>query len=223
MGRGRKAGDRYVSGKLKPVGTIRSGAAWQRLIQENHRLATDERVVTQLGRLSWFGEITHAQTAAGMRIGGIYGRYEALNGLRRSAKSGGSPSYVSAADEAEEESRELKTPAEVDESARNATTAFKGLQREIPMLMRSLVEALCVEDEAVNPLAYPDLRVLFQRLAILWKMTGGARRDADEDPARRHTPLHFNKHDEAAEFQQAVRDRENFRKSKAQTKRTSVP
>lgn len=236
-----------------------SGALWQRLKQHGRRIGVDPRLTTELGRLNWFGELTTAQTAAGHRIAGIYGRYEGLNGLRRSTQCRSSPSYVSAVDEADAIRGDRPSDADMQTIIHNATMAFQALGREIPFRMRAAIEDLCVNDAAVSPAWYPDLRILFQRLAVSWKITGGARQEPKPEAGkgRAHTPLHFNRHEgeqdsvpaasapavaprpnldrifwivvarkiaphlteeqlgEAFEFQQALKQREIVRRSKA--------
>jgi hypothetical protein len=51
-------------------------------------------------------------------------------------------------------------------------------------------------------------------------MAAARARMNDEDPARRHTPLHFNQHEnETSEIQQAMKDRARFRLEKTRAKR----
>jgi hypothetical protein len=203
VGRTRKAGERFPSGKLKPTAEPMSGALWQRIKRDGVRLGLDPRLNTELGRLNWFGELTIAQTAAGHRIAAIYGRYESFRKLRRSVAS---PSYMTASGDAgmaEELLGEVGL-AELEKKIRDATTAFQSLHREIPARLRSHVETLCVEDRPVSPALYLDLRAMLQRLAIAWKITGGARAAQANDargPSRSGPPLHFNRHEGEGERQ----------------------
>lgn len=204
MGRQRKQGERYSSGKLKPMCALITGLEWQQLRMLARRQLIDPRIATELGRLNLFGEMTNAQTVAGQRIGNIYGRYEALKGLPRSAKS---PSYMVGSSGFE--LLDDAALAKLKKDIADATEAFDTLRREIPHSLRAVVEALCVEDRAINPMAYPSLRILFQRLAVKWKMTGAAAREE----GRHGPPLHFNRH-EGDDFGQAKADRDRFRRDK---------
>lgn len=211
-GRPRQSGARYPSGKLKPVQEPMSGVLWQRLKQHGRQLGLDPRLLTELGRLNWFGELTVAQTAAGHRIAGIYGRYEHFKKLRRSARS---PSYEQGFGEAGV-AEELIGPdalAERESRIRDATAKFVELVGVdhpdsptpglIPRSLRGPVETLCVEDCSISPVLYEPVRQLLQRLAVHWRMTPGvAPRQQAQSPsskALRHAPLHFNRHQDAAE------------------------
>lgn len=75
-GRPAKAGERYACGKLKPTGDPVTGALWHRIREHAAKLARDERLASELGRLSFHRQITDAQAAAGFRVGLIYGMFE---------------------------------------------------------------------------------------------------------------------------------------------------
>jgi len=186
-GRPRKTGERYPSGDLKHRPEVKpiSPALWQRIVQHGKMLGLDERLASELGRLNRFGELTAAQTVAGMRIGEIYGCYEGLKGLKRSVRS---PSYnVGFGDASIAE--ELLTPEglkNLEARIRSATEQFQRLvgftgergvfvPGEIPVRLLAPVEMLCVEDRAISPVLLPDIRTLFDRLASNWRIAGAKR------------------------------------------------
>ncbi len=182
-----------------------SGVLFQRLKQHGKRVGVDERLVTELGRLNWFGELTLAQTAAGFRIAEIYGRYEGLKKLRRSKSS---PSYEGTYGEAGA-AEELLGPQALlllEDRIRSATEAFDKLQnflvdQHIPRRFCDAIEQLCVEDRAISPVAYPGIRQVLDMLGRAWSISTPASVRSQASPkvgGRAHTPLHFNQH-EAAE------------------------
>lgn len=196
-GRPAKPGPRYACGKLKPQVEPISGTLWQRLKQHGKQFGLDQRLTSELGRLNWFGELTLAQTAAGFRIAEIYGRYERLRHLRRSKAS---PSYEVSYGEAGA-AEELLGPVELqalEDRVAAATEKFRALQKELSHRIRPIIEQLCVEDRAVNPMAYDDVREALSALATSWQITTAPRRPPPAQGSRRsHTPLHFNQHEDA--------------------------
>lgn len=197
MGRNRKPGARYPSGKLKPapkpsVPPI-TGAEFQRLVRHGHLLAADARLTSELGRLFAAGELTIIQCTAGHRIGEIYGAYERTTGLRRSTRS---PSYERSYGAAEFESEQQ---IEFAEAARaqflrlqdlllfHAPGARPILRAGGGMLcqhwLMTALEQLCVEDRTVNPAFYPEIRDVLEAVAREYGLTkrGPAGRPA---PAR---------------------------------------
>ncbi len=140
-------------------------AAWQRIRQMVEVGALDPIHATELGRLSYHGEITSTQMAAGLRIGEIYGRYERSIGRRRSARS---PSYeIGFGQSPDPES----TEGEI-EQARAARHAWDLVQALMPTdLARAMIEDLCVEDRAINSLHLDGIRTLLDRAAAKFGTT----------------------------------------------------
>lgn len=195
-GRPRKAGPRYPSGDLRrprrggsrqataePI----SPALWQRIVQYGRDLGVDERLSSEIGRLNRFGELTTAQTAALLRVGEIYGRYERAVGMPRRTVRGasyevgyGDPTLAD--DILTPEARERRDRAVL--AARQAYAALVGhraadgtwISGLIPRHLREAVETLAVDDRPVLPTWYPDLRDLADRLAAAWHMSGAAPR-----------------------------------------------
>jgi hypothetical protein len=185
-----------------------SGAAWQRIVQHGKQLAADERLATELGRLNRFGELTAAQTVVGFKIAEIYGRYEGLKGLRRSVRS---PSYNATFGESSvaEELLGEQAREELEHRIRAATAAFRAVAGhnelvredgrekwihrpgEIPTPLLNVVEQLCVEDRAIAAGWYPQIRRLFDRLAMSWGITvprRSGRLQLSSPPAKREAP-----------------------------------
>ena len=162
VGRPPKEGERYPSGKLKPqaapAAPEMSGALWQRMLKDHSKVFSDTAFATELTRLGATGRLTPNEISAGLRVAGIYGRFEYYKHLSRSSAS---PHYIrefvseSTGGDSEalnftgKEGSELGRAFEVDdreEREKEATRAFKELQRVLPMASRSEVEALCVEN-----------------------------------------------------------------------------
>lgn len=179
-GRPRVEGERYPSGKLKPVtSTVPmpseiSGALWQRMLADHSKVFSDTAFATELTRLGATGKLTPREVSTGLRVAGIYGRFEYYKGLSRSAAS---PHYIRefvaegvaidasgtrfGADDAGELGRDIDDrEAREQESAR----AFKELQRVLPVAMRAATEALCVENVHVG---YQQLLAVKEALGIV--------------------------------------------------------
>lgn len=223
VGRHREIGERYPGGKLKPRRTLKpqtepiTGALWQRIRQHGKQLNLDPRIYTQLSRLNFFGELTIAMTAAGFRIAEIYGKYERYKGLRRWTRS---PSYESSWGQggADEELLGADMMKQIEDRIRAATTAFENLVGRgedryfdkklglvvrppipglIPRRLLPHIEALCVEDRAISPVLYDDLRRCLQDVAVTWKdMSSPAGKSSAASHALRGPSLHFNKHED---------------------------
>lgn len=170
MGRSRGEGERYPSGKLKPAAitvpdTGRapiSGALWQRMMADGEKIFGDARFGTELTRLGAIGQLTPAEVSTGIRIAGIYGRFEYYKNLNRSAASPhyireyiseGAGSDTEAVNFRAKEGRERDRsfdPEAREEREQDATVAFKELQAALPFEYRSQVEMLCVENQHVG-------------------------------------------------------------------------
>jgi hypothetical protein len=144
-------------------------AAWARIRQMVAAGALDPIHATEIGRLSYLGEITASQAAAGFRIAEIYGRYERSIGRRRSARS---PSYeIGFGPGAEEVANEVEAAR-----ARSAAREWARLQDLIPPfppIAKALLEALCVEDHAISQLHLPGVCTLLDRVAAAFGTAAG--------------------------------------------------
>jgi hypothetical protein len=181
MGRPRIEGERYPGGKLKPQAANTgpapemTGALWQRMLQDHSKVFSDTAFATELTRLGATGQLTPREVSAGLRVAGIYGRFEYFNGLRRSAAS---PHYIrefvseSAGADPEANSLvvndgDIARVFDVDdreEREREALRAFKELQSIIPHPLRASLEALCVENVHVG---YQQLAAVRTALALV--------------------------------------------------------
>jgi hypothetical protein len=153
-----------------------SGAMWQRMMKDHSKVFGDSIFATELTRLGATGQLTPGEVAIGLRIAGIYGRFEYFKNLSRSAAS---PYYIreyvsegAGADseainfqamEGRERDRSFN-PDDREEREEAATSAFKGLQACIPMSLRSDVEALCVENIHVG---FQQLLAIRQAFAVI--------------------------------------------------------
>jgi hypothetical protein len=183
-GRPRKAGERHPGGKLKSPAPISptdnsapmSGALWQRMLQDHSKVFSDTAFATELTRLGTTKQLTPREVSTGLRIAGIYGRFEYYKQVSRSAAS---PHYIrefvaesagteDAAkiilDPEKELVRALDCVDDREEREREAVRAFKELQGLIPMSLRSEVEALCVENVHIG---YQQLLYVRAALAIV--------------------------------------------------------
>lgn len=167
-GRPKKPGERYQSGKLRPAAEGIAPSLWARIKSDAMKAAGDPRLASELGRLSFEGHLTNAQTAAGFRVGEIYQRWLRHKRLRDSAKS---PSYehgFGSADLAEERMDDEQL-ATYEAAIRTAEEEWARVDQEIPVYPRELNGAifdLCVHDRPVNPTLIPDIREALDRLAV---------------------------------------------------------
>lgn len=188
VGRPRQAGDRYPSGKLKPATANASpvvdferkpmtGAMWQRLVTDGQNLFGDQRFATELTRLGAVGELSPSEVATGIRIAGIYGRFEYYQGIKRAAAS---PYYargwVAETVDTENDPKSLDQLArefaaeDLEERARQATEEFKDLQVAIDhRLRREALERLCVDNRHVSYGELLDAKAAFTALREFFK------------------------------------------------------
>jgi hypothetical protein len=142
-------------------------AAWARIRQMVAAGALDPIHATEIGRLSYLGEITASQAAAGFRVAEIYGRYERSIGRRRSARS---PSYeIAFGPAAEQVASEIEAVR-----ARSAAREWARLQDLIPPyppIAKALLEALYFNAALRNT----DCKVLAGQLERVKFEKGGAR------------------------------------------------
>lgn len=153
-GRSRKTGERYASGKLKPTGEPVSGALWHRIKTDAAKAVRDERLASEVGRLSFHRDISDGQAAAGFRVGMIYGMFERDHvGRPRTARS---PSYeigLAGTAGVAEELMEQEVLRDKVRRERASLEAFTALQEEMKTWAHpraaKLIEELCVDDRAI--------------------------------------------------------------------------
>jgi len=203
-GRPAKAGERHPCGKLKkPASGKPAGIApalWQRIKTDAVRLVQDARLGSELARLSVFGDLTVVQTAAGFKMAEIYGRYERVVGLHRSARSAAYDMGHGDPDLAEERLSEDEKEVR-DERLRRVRNDFHDLQEAVPVYpihARAMLEALVIEDRPPDATRLPELADLLEHMAKnfgeKWRQRKSgpkprkqakALRTAEEAPARK--------------------------------------
>jgi hypothetical protein len=122
----------------------------------------DARFGTELTRLGAVGQLTSSEVATGIRVAGVYGRFEYYANQRRSAASPhyireyiseGAGSDTEAVNFAFKEGRERDrsfNPDDREIRERDAVIAFMALQEILPAEVRAQLEMLCVEDRHVG-------------------------------------------------------------------------
>lgn len=203
VGRPRKSGERFPSGQLKPAkkpnNEPMSPTQWQRIVQHGKAFSSDERLWrSEVARLQAIGELTAAQTVAGLRIGALYGTYERLNGLPR--RSTCSPSYemsfrsgFAAFELLTADAMKERTLREID-----ASVAFKACRDKIPHECRLIVEMACVDNQPIGAPNYGILRAVLNLMIEHFSLLKRKSIAEDRQRGRSHTPLHFNAHEAAA-------------------------
>jgi hypothetical protein len=168
-GRKRKSGERYDCGKLKPTGEPVSGALWHRIKTDAAKAVRDERLASEVGRLSFHRDISDGQAAAGFRVGLIYGVFERDHvGRPRSVRS---PSYeigLSGSAGVCEELMEQEVLRDRVRRERASLEAFTALQDEMKAWAHpraaKLIEELCVDDCALAHYELPTATWALDRL-----------------------------------------------------------
>lgn len=146
-----------------------SGALWQRWRQHGKRMGIDPRFITELGRLNSESHLSTTHVVAGMQIAEIYGRFEGINGLARSARS---PSYNASYGDAAIHD-DLLDPEVIEEREQRAAKIndeFEHLQGFMVVLPRDLmdaVETLCVEDRHISPTMHEPIRLFLARIHVI--------------------------------------------------------
>lgn len=191
----KRDGERYACGKLKPTGDPIQPAVWQRIRAAATRDAGDPRLASEIGRLSFFRELTNAQAAAAFRIGAIYGTFERLKGSPRRAIA--SPSYERGFDGDSGVAEELMAAdvlADRNQRVDAAEKIWRGLQTEIAILPlygrgvnapRRLLELLCVDDRAVPGTDLDLVRAWLDDLAMVFGISTSKRKPPSRRPAKR--------------------------------------
>jgi hypothetical protein len=177
-GRPRKPGERTPIGALKRVtdGGL-TPTAIKRIGEDLARGAGDKRFESEVGRLLFLKKLNDREAAAAFKVGEIYGRYERLHARRRSAVS---PSYTIGRSGAPELADERMTGDQIaiaarEKRERDVEAAFAALQDEIPAYpprWRSILEALCVENQHIPEVWLPEVRWMLKRIAKAARIPG---------------------------------------------------
>jgi hypothetical protein len=143
------------------------------MLADHAKVFSDTAFATELTRLGATGKLTPREVSTGLRIAGIYGRFEYYKGLSRSAAS---PHYIRefvaegvaidagagfTAYDAGELARDVD---DREQREQESVRAFKELQRVLPTPLRSAVEALCVENVHVG---YQQLIAVREALGVV--------------------------------------------------------
>jgi hypothetical protein len=156
-GRKRKVGERYPSGRLKPQTRAIAPALWGRI----RDFADDPMVNSELGRLSFSGELTDTQAAAGFELGGLYRCHH----NQSSQTADHEPNYQDGS--SRPGVRIVRKPRNSSDAALKAEeTAWRAIEYELEAASRHLRSAiidLCVENKAINPILYAEVRRFLDR------------------------------------------------------------
>lgn len=174
-----KPGARFLCGKLRPTGDPIQPAAWARLRGDAAKLLKDDRLSSQVGRLSFHRELSDAQATAAFRVGAIYGNFERHKSKRRSI---GSPSYERAFrgdGDIAEELMDADTLEQLERAIQASAEAFRALMSELSLYPRpvcALIETLCVDDRAIPAQDLPIVREALDLLANFFGKSGSRKR-----------------------------------------------
>lgn len=170
QGRPRKPGERYPGGKLRSpettMGKPIDSALWERIKRDAIARASDPRAGNEVGRLNLHKHLTNPQAVAAMKVAEIYGAFERLEGISRSCRSA---SYETGRGRGGiDEGRLTRTELDKLIEAQDAIkTAFLNLSDEMakyPKWMRDVIETLCVEDRAILPIHFANVRAMLDNL-----------------------------------------------------------
>lgn len=177
VGRKRKTAPRYPNGDLRPAGEPIVPAAWARIRTEAARLTDDQRLSSEIGRLSFHREITDMQAATAFRVADIYNAFERARELRRSSRS---PSYERGfgrgGDNDELVTREQMEQLLDDDPLKKKMLAaiaahenFWALQKELTGLttaQRHMLEGLCCDNRFLTREELVTVREILDYLAL---------------------------------------------------------
>ena len=140
-GRARRDGERYPSGKLKPVEqqNLLAPTEVRRIIDMAKRKATDPILGTVLGWLRLHGELTDRQVSAATRYATLRGVHARVMGFP--PRSAASPSYQVGYGEAGGPEDEAKIVRIVREYRRMCFLLSKANQQ--------LLDRICIDDETL--------------------------------------------------------------------------
>lgn len=171
LGRPRKAGERYPSGKLKKPGEAIAPARWGRIKNLLCKIAGLPEWENEIGRLLCQGELTNVQAAAASKIGDVYRAYHRAKGLKYFAKSPNYERGFGSADLAEERmsAEELENFEARIRKAEEAWFKVDGYLSGVRRDVRQAVIDICVGSTPVNPMVLPDVRACLSDLAKRWE------------------------------------------------------
>jgi len=170
MGRPKQDGERFPSGDLKPKQEI-APALYARYRNDVLKFFSDPKLASQLTRLELLGELTKRQAAAGLKLGEIYNRWRRLKRMRSTPKSPNYDSGFSGGADLAEERMTVEQIERLEDAIHKAREEYDRVQEELPVYPREVHNALlelCVEDQPVCSMLYPEIRLQLNRLAALF-------------------------------------------------------
>lgn len=160
-------------------------AAWDRIRRLVARGAIEAIHGSQIGRLSYFGELTATEASAAFRVGEIYGRYDrVVLEKRRSARS---PSYEMGFSGQTPEGQQRNRRLSEEEEHRIATRNFQDLRSQLPEFPRELrarIEDLCVEDTPISSTDLADVRIILGKLAAYFGIVSAGKNSIQRLPQK---------------------------------------
>lgn len=184
---------RQPNGRVCPEVEQPSYVPLRRGTAEVLKLLKSEVLGTQLGQMMALGQLTKAQYETGLYVAKVYGTFEGLKGLpRRTARS---PVYESSfgSSDVAEELLDAETRKAMRQRVIDAEETWKRLQDAIPDQMRSLIEGLCLNDEAVHSSNFPVVGLCLDFISQKLKSKARAIRQ-DHHQAGATETLNFNAH-----------------------------
>jgi hypothetical protein len=198
-GRKRKPGERYPSGDLKPA---IAPAFWARIRDIGGKSNPIFR--TELYRLSVHHVLSDAQTLAGFYVGDIYRQYCTEKTLETT------PHRRKSSDDMIDSRMNSRQPLLFSGKGMRAEQ-WHTVENEVEALLRPLRSAvldLCVLNQPINSVIYPEMRNFLDHMAGICgadlahsqvrKLTFPTRRPSTEVPAKHNTEV-AAKHDDDAE------------------------
>lgn len=164
-------GNRYPSGKLKPADEI-APALFARLKNDVVRFFRDPRLATQISYLALQGQLTPHQAAAGARFGEIYNRWRRLKRMRSTPKSPSLEGGFGGGADLAEERMSAEQIAALEDAIRKAREDLDRVLEEVPVYPREVHNALlelCVENQPISSLLYPEIRAQLNRIGRLFE------------------------------------------------------
>jgi len=168
-GRPELNGERFPCGKLKPQ---LSPAELKRILANAALVAREARLGTEIGRLFAYGKITDEEAAAAFEIASIFGEYERVERLSRSARSANLEGGRGGVNDT--------VPADYAERKAKYLFLIERLA-EWPLRARTEVETLCAENRSIMS---GDVE-LMAGLRPLLRIIGAELAEYDADAAKK--------------------------------------
>jgi hypothetical protein len=199
VGRPRQEGrERYPSGQVKPgvSPTLLARIRIEGMKRVMHPVIY-AKIRSQIGRLSFTGQLTDVQSAAAFQIGDTYKHWNRYEQSKKAAKR---PNYEQGSGGSADLAKECSSETErsvIEDDHRAAAAAWRAIDDILAGLPRNVRQAildLCVHDLAINSLLLPEIRRFLDHLgrqwADKWRKQGEWRKQKGPiEPALRPTPM----------------------------------